>query len=140
VGRYGGEEFILFLPGATPEQAARVPEQISMTMKNADTAILLPTLSYGIAQVKAAGDALNAAIASADAALYQAKAQGRNQSILATALEPKTRSRALHMGSLGQVGADAVTLRNAALDVGHHISCRGVFHRVKRLVPLVPSR
>ncbi|MDQ0820987.1 diguanylate cyclase (GGDEF)-like protein [Arthrobacter sp. V4I6] len=86
VGRYGGEEFILYLPGATPEQAARVTEQISLTMKDSDPALLLPTVSYGIAAVNAAGDALKAAIASADAALYQAKAQGRNQVFLATTL------------------------------------------------------
>lgn len=88
VGRYGGEEFILFLPGATPEQAARVTEQISLTMKNYAAPLVLPTVSYGIAPVGAAGDALKAAIRSADAALYQAKAQGRDQTILAAALEP----------------------------------------------------
>jgi diguanylate cyclase (GGDEF)-like protein len=87
VGRYGGEEFILFLPGATPEQAARVTEQISVTMKNSDAAPLLPTISYGIAPLSAGGDALKAAIAAADAALYEAKARGRNQSVLAAALE-----------------------------------------------------
>lgn len=87
VGRYGGEEFILFLPGATPEQAVRITEQISMTMKNSAEVLPLPTASYGIAPVDAAGDALTAAIASADAALYQAKAQGRNQSVLAAAPE-----------------------------------------------------
>jgi hypothetical protein len=35
------------------------------------------------------GDALKAAIRSADAALYQAKARGRDQTILAAALEPE---------------------------------------------------
>lgn len=84
VGRYGGEEFILFLPGATPDQAVRVTEQISMTMKNSGE---LPTVSYGIAPVNTAGDALTAAIVSADAALYRAKAQGRNRAVLAPASE-----------------------------------------------------
>jgi Diguanylate cyclase, GGDEF domain len=87
VGRYGGEEFFLFLPGATPEQAARVTEQISSAMKDSDAGFVLPTVSYGIAPVSAAGDALKAAIAAADAALYQAKARGRNRSILATGSE-----------------------------------------------------
>jgi hypothetical protein len=87
VGRYGGEEFFLFLPGATPEQAARVTEQISSAMKDSDAGFVLPTVSYGIAPVSAAGDALKAAIAAADAALYQAKACGRNRSILATGSE-----------------------------------------------------
>lgn len=87
VGRYGGEEFILFLPGATPEQASRVTEQISSTMKDSDAGFALPTVSYGIAPVRAAGDALKTAIAAADAALYQAKAHGRDRSILASGSE-----------------------------------------------------
>jgi diguanylate cyclase (GGDEF)-like protein len=88
VGRYGGEEFIIFLPGATPEQAVRVTEQISVTMKNSDGIQSPPTVSYGIAQLDAGGGAVTAALDSADAALYRAKALGRNQAVLASTAEP----------------------------------------------------
>ena len=87
VGRYGGEEFILFLPGATPDQAVRVTGQISATLKNSDGIQSPPTASYGIAQLDAPGGAVKAALDAADAALYRAKAQGRNQAVLASAAE-----------------------------------------------------
>ncbi|BCW73620.1 GGDEF domain-containing protein [Arthrobacter sp. NicSoilB8] len=86
VGRYGGEEFILFLPGATPGQAVRVTEQISATLRNSGQIQSPPTVSYGIARLDAGG-AVTAALASADAALYRAKARGRNQAVLATTAE-----------------------------------------------------
>ena len=88
VGRYGGEEFIFFLPGATPDQAVRVTEQISASMKNSARMESPPTASYGIARLDAGGGAVAAALASADAALYRAKAQGRDQAVLASTAEP----------------------------------------------------
>lgn len=88
VGRYGGEEFIIFLRGATPEQAVRITEQISVTLKNSDGIQSPPTVSYGIAQLNAGGGAVTAALDSADAALYRAKALGRNQAVLASTAEP----------------------------------------------------
>jgi PleD family two-component response regulator len=54
---------------------------------DSDAGFARPTVSYGIAPVSAAGDALKAAIAAADAALYKAKARGRNRSILAAGSE-----------------------------------------------------
>jgi diguanylate cyclase (GGDEF)-like protein len=85
VARYGGEEFLLFLPGAAPEQAVRVAEQISTVLREQSTADLqLPTVSYGISAFLPSQD-LPAAIASADAALYRAKAAGRNRAVLAGA-------------------------------------------------------
>ena len=83
VGRYGGEEFVLLLPGAGTDQAEAVARQISRSLKGvqAPAGIPLPTVSYGIAPL-GSGD-LNAAIAAADVALYEAKAQGRNRVVLA---------------------------------------------------------
>jgi len=83
VGRYGGEEFILLLPGAGTDQAQAIAGQISRSLRAVQTpaGFPLPTVSYGIAPV-AHGD-LDGAIAAADAALYEAKAQGRDRAVLA---------------------------------------------------------
>jgi diguanylate cyclase (GGDEF)-like protein len=81
VGRYGGEEFILLLVGATPERATRVTDAIDAAMKEASRRehVRLPTVSYGIATLEAGVD-LERTIGYADAALYRAKAAGRNRS------------------------------------------------------------
>ena len=85
VGRYGGEEFILLLPGAQAEQAQAVTRQISAALAAmpAPEGRSWPTVSYGIAAIEPGLVSLNAVIAAADAALYEAKAQGRNRSVLA---------------------------------------------------------
>jgi diguanylate cyclase (GGDEF)-like protein len=82
VGRYGGEEFVLLLPGAGKDQAQAIAGQISRSLRATQTpaGIRLPTVSYGIAPV-AHGD-LDGAIAAADAALYEAKARGRDRAVL----------------------------------------------------------
>jgi len=83
VGRYGGEEFVLLLPGAGTDQAEAVARQISRSLEGvrAPAGFPLPTVSYGIAPL-GSGD-LNAVIDAADVALYEAKAQGRNRVVLA---------------------------------------------------------
>jgi diguanylate cyclase (GGDEF)-like protein len=79
VGRYGGEEFILLLGGATPDQATRITDAIDAAMKEASRRdqVRLPTVSYGIATLDPGVD-LERTIGYADSALYQAKAAGRN--------------------------------------------------------------
>jgi diguanylate cyclase (GGDEF)-like protein len=51
VGRYGGEEFILLLAGATPERATAIIDAIDSAMRAASRRdqVRLPTVSYGIA-------------------------------------------------------------------------------------------
>jgi diguanylate cyclase (GGDEF)-like protein len=82
VCRYGGEEFLLLLIGASPEQAERVTAAIDERMRAASSAhaVRMPTVSYGIATVDDTLD-MEQAIAHADAALYRAKAAGRNRSV-----------------------------------------------------------
>jgi diguanylate cyclase (GGDEF)-like protein len=85
VGRYGGEEFVLLLPGAGAVVAEAVAAQISLRLRAADDEhpFPLPTVSYGIVPVDGSSD-LDEAIAAADEALYGAKARGRNRAIHAT--------------------------------------------------------
>ena len=89
VGRYGGEEFIILLPGVTQERAGQIAADISARLQASASPVIprLPTSSYGIASAPPGRVDLDAMIASADAALYRAKTLGRNRSVLAGSLE-----------------------------------------------------
>jgi diguanylate cyclase (GGDEF)-like protein len=85
VGRWGGEEFIISLPGTTGEQAVHVAERISQTMNalrvedREQRTIPVPTVSQGIAVYPAEADEIYRLIDLADRRLYIAKGRGRNQ-------------------------------------------------------------
>lgn len=82
--RYGGEEFVAMLPGATQEVAGTVAERLRNAVEQArfltDLSAAAPkvTISLGVALFQP-GEGLAAAIERADAALRQAKACGRNR-------------------------------------------------------------
>lgn len=82
VGRYGGEEFVIFIPGAGAERAEDVAAGISARLAEASEAegFEMPTVSYGVATYDAGTSSLEDVIASADRALYVAKSRGRNRS------------------------------------------------------------
>ena len=81
VARYGGEEFAMILPGASIDDAHRTAEWIRVALGH-DNAGRGLTVSIGIAS-RAPGfpDAYDNIIAAADAALYEAKRQGRNRTV-----------------------------------------------------------
>lgn len=85
VGRWGGEEFILSLPGATGAQALLVAQRIGETMASLQVedreqkAIPVPTVSQGIAVFPDEADEIYRLIDLADRRLYIAKERGRNQ-------------------------------------------------------------
>ncbi|MCY1676562.1 GGDEF domain-containing protein [Pseudarthrobacter sp. SL88] len=82
VGRYGGEEFVLLMPGASPERAELVASEISRRLA-ADArldGVEMPTASYGISTYDAGTSQVDDLIAAADTALYTAKSLGRNRS------------------------------------------------------------
>jgi diguanylate cyclase (GGDEF)-like protein len=91
VGRYGGEEFILLLPGVTPEVASDIAAEISRRLEAWQSTAVprLPTVSYGIAATGHGRGELPKMVAAADAALYKAKSLGRDRSVLASQLEEK---------------------------------------------------
>jgi diguanylate cyclase (GGDEF)-like protein len=85
VGRYGGEEFIFLLPGASVARSEDITRAVSMALRGHSTpgGFEMPTVSYGIAAIEASGYDLDAAIAAADRALYAAKNSGRDKSVRA---------------------------------------------------------
>jgi len=76
IARYGGEEFAVLLYGCTKERAMEVVDRLRATTPVGSTA------SAGIA-VWDGQQAPSALMARADAALYDAKRQGRNRTVLA---------------------------------------------------------
>jgi diguanylate cyclase (GGDEF)-like protein len=82
-GRLGGEEFALLLPETTLTQAVVVAERIrrdvaAITVPHGNTPIRF-TCSIGVAEQTPAVNDLDALLRSADEAMYEAKAQGRDR-------------------------------------------------------------
>lgn len=83
LARPGGEEFVVFLPGSTYEQAAKVGLRVCERVRGADIVHAASpegrmTVSIGIASMEAADAEPEQMLRRADAALYRAKAAGRN--------------------------------------------------------------
>jgi len=81
VGRYGGEEFLIVLPNCEEVIAAAVAERLRRSMASAPFVAaggsIAVSASFGVACHRA-GETIEKLIGRADAALYGAKAQGRN--------------------------------------------------------------
>lgn len=91
IGRLGGEEFALILPGFDAEASELLSEKIRLQIErdSTDSAIIPAiTISLGIDIVKSPTDEVDQLLSQADKALYQAKASGRNQVVLYQPLDP----------------------------------------------------
>jgi diguanylate cyclase (GGDEF)-like protein len=82
LGRWGGEEFLLIMPGATLESALASLERMRTLVFGihlpASGAGLRVSLSAGLATCLADARSLDEMIARADSALYAAKNEGRD--------------------------------------------------------------
>jgi diguanylate cyclase (GGDEF)-like protein len=86
--RYGGEEFIALLPDTTMDRALAVAERLRLSVER--TTISSPrgalnvSVSIGVAERSSHHADLSAVLAISDAALYKAKAAGRNRVVAAS--------------------------------------------------------
>src|ERR1035438_9562840 len=89
VGRYGGEEFLVILPGSSFVSGRRRAEQFRTAVESARTSHgetdIQVTASFGAAS--GFPSSCEAMIEAADAALYRAKSNGRN-CVIATEIAP----------------------------------------------------
>ena len=84
VGRYGGEEFLVLLPGCDKDQAEQSGERIRLAV-NASPVLaagseVSATVSIGATATEGGGE--TEVLAIADTALYQAKSTGRNRTVV----------------------------------------------------------
>ncbi len=87
VGRYGGEEFIMVLPGCDLQTATNVAERVRVEIAGRPAQItegIFPvTMSFGIAATEQFGPVdVDGIVRAADEALYRAKKQGRNRVVV----------------------------------------------------------
>ncbi|GAT70928.1 GGDEF domain-containing protein [Planomonospora sp. ID91781] len=83
VGRFGGEEFVVLLPGADTTEARRVAERLRSRIGRmavpVDGSMISVTISAGVAVMSVHGNDLIELLAVADLALYHAKELGRDR-------------------------------------------------------------
>jgi diguanylate cyclase (GGDEF)-like protein len=94
VGRFGGEEFVVLLPGADTVEACRVAERLRGRVRRlavpAVEGTVTVTVSVGVALFRTHGQDLLELLAAADLALYRAKSSGRDRVCLPALEGPKT--------------------------------------------------
>jgi diguanylate cyclase (GGDEF)-like protein len=88
VGRWGGEEFVVWLPGTARDDALGVAEKLRQALRACAHPMpgldvpLTVTASIGVAEI-APGEPLLQALSRADGAMYEAKRGGRDRVVCA---------------------------------------------------------
>lgn len=96
VCRFGGEEFVIILPTADQEGARGRGERLrakmrDLTIMHQGKSLGMITFSIGVAAFPQHGTSPKELMATADAALYEAKRGGRNQVVVATKMAAEMR-------------------------------------------------
>ncbi|HWT53382.1 MAG TPA: diguanylate cyclase [Rhodocyclaceae bacterium] len=83
VGRLGGEEFAILMPGTPLPEAIQAIERIRQAFEQNPVSdgdqLIRATASFGVAEYPGADPTVDGLLAKADGALYVAKARGRNR-------------------------------------------------------------
>ena len=91
LGRYGGEEFLILLPGCEAPDALRLAERLRQCIESNPVATSMGEVSFTISLGVTTGKGENLEVAAvlqrADEALYQAKREGRNRVAIVTGSE-----------------------------------------------------
>lgn len=106
--RFGGEEFLVVLAGASPAVAFRRGEELrgrieSIVVRYRDSNLPRISASIGVAAFPDCGDDPQAVIKAADEALYVAKQNGRNRVELASSLDPMIKEATTDVAVLHRV-------------------------------------
>jgi diguanylate cyclase (GGDEF)-like protein len=86
VARFGGEEFLIFLPELRPALLSELAEKVRTAIVAIADEVAGVTVSVGAAAARIEGDVdaeLQRLIARADECLREAKARGKNASVVA---------------------------------------------------------
>lgn len=76
IGRYGGDEFIIILPGTPANQAVMIAERFRKRIETSDSPHY--TVSIGISSYPSDGTDVKSLVEAADEGLYRSKRKGRN--------------------------------------------------------------
>lgn len=83
--RWGGEEFLVLMPGTTADEARKVAERLRLSVErlvHPEMPAVVITVSIGVSELQP-GEPFEEALERGDVALYRAKQNGRNQVICA---------------------------------------------------------
>ena len=127
LGRYGGEEFMVILPETDTEAAAALAEKLRQLVAGARYVVeghgaVTVSVSIGVATGTGRSLRVEALVRDADAAMYSAKALGRNQVYLfevpdedarirRAPISPEGRARAAEVGRLAQTAAEQALIQ-----------------------------
>ena len=82
-GRYGGEEFLILLPGTTEKSAGKLADRLLGLVRglkiDIDGQVLKITVSIGIAEYRIGDESWDQLLERADRALYKSKENGRDR-------------------------------------------------------------
>lgn len=103
VARYGGEEFVVLLPGLSAEEAFLVAERLRQAVARHQMPHgIRCTISLGVAVLQPNHDTPDSLLNEADQALYGAKKQGRNRTVLFEETEKREANPMLEEESNGK--------------------------------------